>query len=133
MEGREYRQGFGGLRRWVFISSRSDWRGRVGGGDPGGISRKGSIHSAGSAAEETGGAVSGGGLCLSGDCQWEALHSRSRDLVGLRHQGKPLGTYAGWNRTRCWVCWNVAASPDKRWASEGRRKARFTQRRGPNS
>ncbi|MGH9844344.1 MAG: hypothetical protein ACREEM_36945 [Blastocatellia bacterium] len=31
--------------------------------------------------------------------KWEALHSGSRDLVGLRHQGKALDTYTSWKRS----------------------------------
>src|SRR5262245_12104018 len=99
MEGRWFRHEFVSLRRWAYIPSQQEWRLRVGGGDPGGVSRKRPIHSAESAEEKTDGADGGGGVCVSGHRERQALYSRSRDVVGLRHQGKPLGAYPGWDRT----------------------------------
>src|ERR1700720_3204862 len=99
MAGQEYRVGVGGLCRWTFISPWHQWRDRVGGGEPGDISRKGPLHSAGSTEQETVGGVSGGCVCVSGHRWGEALHARSRDTLGLRHQGKPLGSYTAWNRS----------------------------------
>lgn len=39
----------------------------------------------------TGGADEGRGVCVSGHCERQVAHPRSHFVVGVRHQGQPLG------------------------------------------
>src|SRR5262245_39059576 len=110
MAGRECRQRFGCLCRWMFVRARREWRCSPGGGEPGAVPRKGSIHAAASTDAQTSGPVSREGLELSGDREWQAVHSRYRDLMGIRHKGKSVAvTRRGPMKA---ITYHVYGSPD---------------------
>src|SRR5215471_18792367 len=94
MEGRRFRHGFVNLCRQSFIYSPREWRLSVGRGDARRLSRKGAFRATESTEEKTSGADERRRICVSSYREREALYSRSRNAVGLRHQGESLGADA---------------------------------------